>query len=196
MKPVKVPMKKKRPHRKDKSFDADRYTTPAVGLAPALHYFGEFDLDPCWDPDSLVKALYRVDIRTGQSGLTYDWTGCALKDITVWLNPPYSCIKPWTKYVQEMLDHALLQGIGMQVLALLPANTDTVWWHEHVFESEYTRRVMYRRGRLNFLKRGVPDKQPRGANAYVLWSNESMTTTESKRFDKAFEGLGHIAKFR
>ena len=143
-----------------------------------------------------MKAVRCVDIRTGESGLTFDWTSLGITDITVWLNCPYSNIKPWAKYVQEMLDHALVQGIKMQVIGLLPANTDTVWWHEHVFESEYTRRVMYRRGRLNFLKRGVPDKQPRGANAYVLWSNESMTTTESKRFDKAFEGLGHIAKFR
>jgi phage N-6-adenine-methyltransferase len=59
----------------------------------------------------------------------------------IWLNPPYGkTIKQWTaKADQES------RGGGTVVL-LVPARTDTSWWHDHCIKHE----VRFIRGRLKF----------------------------------------------
>jgi hypothetical protein len=43
--------------------DSDRYFTPAEILNLVLAQWGSIDLDPCWDPESLVQAKQVYDIR-------------------------------------------------------------------------------------------------------------------------------------
>lgn len=59
----------------------------------------------------------------------------------IWLNPPYGkTIKEWTaKANRECLG-------GGTVVLLVPARTDTSWWHEHCIMHE----VRFIRGRLKF----------------------------------------------
>ena len=46
------------------STDSDRYFTPQELLDLVLAQWGSIDLDPCWDPESRVKAKKTFDIRT------------------------------------------------------------------------------------------------------------------------------------
>lgn len=61
----------------------------------------------------------------------------------LWLNPPYGrTIGLWmAKAVQA-------SAVGAIVVALVPARTDTVWWHDHVMAA--TAEVRLIRRRLHF----------------------------------------------
>lgn len=56
--------------------------------------------------------------------LAQEWTGC------VWLNPPYSQCRAFIAKAARA-SHA-----GATVVALVPARTDTRWFHEHVWSRE------------------------------------------------------------
>ena len=62
-------------------------------------------------------------------------------DKTIWLNPPYGrVIKQW---VAKAAEEARGGGI---VVCLVPARTDTSWWHDSCIMHE----VRFLRGRLKF----------------------------------------------
>lgn len=59
----------------------------------------------------------------------------------VWLNPPYGrVIKDWV----AKADYEAKRG--GEIVCLVPARTDTNWWHEHCIQHE----VRFIRGRLKF----------------------------------------------
>ena len=59
-----------------------------------------------------------------------------------WMNPPYG--RAIAKWVKKAFDTAA-QGNGT-VVCLLPARTDTAWWHDYCMQGEIT----FVRGRLKF----------------------------------------------
>ena len=73
-------------------------------------------------------------------GLTMNWSGAR-----VWMNPPYGkTITEWLAKARSEVVH------GCQVVvALIPARTDTAWWHDHV---EKKAEVRFVRGRLQFTR--------------------------------------------
>jgi len=97
-----------------------------------------FTLDPAATAENAkCKNFYTVK----ENGLMQPWYG------NVWLNPPYGkgrIIEPWLeKTVMEV-------GAGnCLVVALLPARTDTIWFHENVFPYVSQLRLVY--GRLEFV---------------------------------------------
>ena len=77
------------------------------------------------------------DART-ENGLLQDWAG-----ETVFMNPPYGReIRHW------------MRQAGATVVCLVPARTDTAWWHAHVVHGE----IRFLRGRLKFgeAEQGAP----------------------------------------
>ena len=74
-----------------------------------------------------------------RDGLTRTWHKDT--DKTIWLNPPYGrVIKQWVaKAHQEAAN-------GGAVVCLVPARTDTAWWHDSCIMHE----VRFLRGRLKF----------------------------------------------
>lgn len=101
--------------------DSDRYMTSPEILAIVTAQWLGIDLDPCWDPESDVKAKQVYDIRQGQDGLVLPWHG------RVWCNPPYSMPEPW-------LARAAQHGAaGGEVLAIVPAATGTRGWSRFVW---------------------------------------------------------------
>lgn len=65
----------------------------------------------------------------------------------VWLNPPYGReVGRWVKRAWEQST----EGEGCTVVLLLPARTDTRWFHDFCVRGE----VRFLRGRLKFLERG------------------------------------------
>ena len=95
----------------------------------------EFTLDAC-----ATEANAKCDkyFTAEQDGLAQDWKGH-----TVFVNPPYGRgIGTWLqKGYQESLQHNTL------VVMLIPARTDTKWWHDYVMKAKEVHLV---KGRLKF----------------------------------------------
>jgi len=101
-----------------------------------------FTLDPCCREDTALCATF---FTMKEDGLAQSWEGH-----TVFMNPPYGRLLTATwveKAYREALHH------GTVVVALIPARTDTVWWHEYVMHAREVRLV---RGRLKFYSGGLP----------------------------------------
>lgn len=94
-----------------------------------------FVLDPCADELNAKCSKYYTK---EDDGLSQDW------DVggNVFMNPPYGrVIGVWIRkaYTESCK--------GVKVVALIPARTDTRYWHEYVMRAEEIRLV---RGRLKF----------------------------------------------
>ena len=91
-----------------------------------------FDLDVCATPDNAKCSRYFTE---ADDGLQQDWTGIA------WMNPPYG--RQIGKWVRKAWESA---QAGATVVCLLPARTDTAWWHDYCIKGD----VEFLRGRLKF----------------------------------------------
>jgi phage N-6-adenine-methyltransferase len=97
--------------------------------------FGPFTLDPCSN-ESNYKV--RNHYTEKDDGLNKDWSGNK-----VFMNPPYGrAIKDWIKKAYEEG-----QKNDTTVVALIPARTDTRYWHDYVMKSDA---IYFIRGRLKF----------------------------------------------
>lgn len=114
------------------SSKTDLWSTPQ-SLFDELAAEFRFTLDVCATADNAKCAAYFT--RT-DNGLERAWTGVC------WMNPPYG--REIGAWVQKAFDSAMS---GATVVCLIPARTDTVWWHEYVVKADEVRFV---RGRLRF----------------------------------------------
>ena len=114
------------------------WETPKV-LFDHLNAVHSFTLDVCALPENAkCKKFYTPDI----DGLSQDW-----KDNICWMNPPYGReIGKWVKkaYEATFMDW---RPRGAKVVCLLPARTDTAWWHDYVLPHG---KIEFLRGRLKF----------------------------------------------
>lgn len=91
-----------------------------------------FDLDVCANDENAKCAKYYT-IET--DGLAQEWKG------TVWMNPPYGReIGKWMRKAYESARQ------GATVVCLVPARTDTRWWHDYAIKGD----VRFIKGRLKF----------------------------------------------
>lgn len=113
------------------SSKSDDWETPRW-LFAQLDYEFRFNLDPCATPENAKCRRY---FTKQENGLEKDWDG------VVFMNPPYG--KEIGKWVQKAYSESLL---GITVVCLLPARTDTLWWHAYCMKGE----VRFIKGRLKF----------------------------------------------
>lgn len=94
-----------------------------------------FTLDPCADNNNAKCSKYYTQ---EDDGLSKTWAG-----ETVFMNPPYGrVIGDWIrKAYEESLNE------GTTVVAMIPARTDTRYWHDYVMGAQEIRLV---KGRLKF----------------------------------------------
>jgi phage N-6-adenine-methyltransferase len=121
----------------------DTWTTPKDFFASVNEEF-DFGLDAAALSNSTLipSNWYGPDhpdpIR--RDALVRDWTSDA-GGKPIWLNPPYGrVIGQWVKKANQ---EAQRGGI---VVCLVPARTDTHWWHNYCIHHE----VRFLRGRLKF----------------------------------------------
>ena len=91
-----------------------------------------FDLDVCATPENAKCSHYYTQ---KDNGLSKAWIG------TCWMNPPYG--REIGKWVAHAYERSLF---GATVVCLLPARTDTRWWHDYCTKGEIT----FLKGRLKF----------------------------------------------
>lgn len=112
------------------SSETDNWSTPQDFFDKLNEEFS-FTLDPCADELNHKCNKY---FTKEDDGLTQDWSG-----EIVFCNPPYGRdIKKWVKKAHD--SHAL-------TVMLIPARTDTSYWHDYIFGKADVR---FLRGRLKF----------------------------------------------
>ena len=97
--------------------------------------FGPFDLDPCADNNNTKCVNFFTE---AEDGLLKNWEG-----FTAFVNPPYGRgIDKWIKkgYKESRKE-------GTKVVMLIPARTDTKYWHQYVMRAD---EVYFVKGRLKF----------------------------------------------
>ena len=120
----------------------DEWGTPSVIFSQLDAEF-HFDLDPCSTHENAkCKDHYTIE----DDGLTKNWGGRR-----VFCNPPYSKAKEWVaKCYEESLKPDTL------VVMLIPARTDTSYFHDYIYHRG--REIRFLRGRLHYndSKQGAP----------------------------------------
>ena len=114
------------------SSKSDIWATPQE-FFNSLNAEFNFTLDPCALPDNAKCSKFYTP---EQNGLKQDWS-----NETVFCNPPYSDIKNW---VEKAYNEAKR---GAKVVMLIPARTDTRYFHDFIYGQHEIRFV---RGRLKF----------------------------------------------
>ena len=92
-----------------------------------------FTLDPCSTHDNAKCSKHYT---ASENGLAQSWQG-----ERVFMNPPYGrAIGAWMKKAYDESRGSAL------VVCLVPARTDTAWWHDYAAKGD----VRFIRGRLKF----------------------------------------------
>lgn len=113
----------------------DNWSTPQY-LFDALNKDFCFTLDPCADSSNHKCPKYYTK---EQDGLAQDWSG-----EIVFCNPPYG--REIGKWVKKSYDE-VYNGTCKCVVMLIPARTDTRWFHEYIYKKAD---VDFIKGRIKF----------------------------------------------
>lgn len=133
------------------SSNRSTWKTPKV-LYDNLDRMFHFDFDPCppnptWD------------------GLAIEWGN------NNYVNPPYgSEIKHWIKKAYEEYHK------GKRVVMLIPARTDTIYWHEYVMKAD---EIWFIKGRLKFDDQDGPAPFPSAIVIFDGMRRSSMPKVKS-----------------
>lgn len=114
------------------SSQTDEWATPPEVFAKLDAEFG-FTLDPCATAENATSPRY---FTREMNGLAHDWGG-----EIVFMNPPYG------RTVGQWIGKAFHESQrSATVVGLIPARTDTRWWHGYCVHGE----IRFIRGRLKF----------------------------------------------
>lgn len=134
------------------SSQTDDWATPQ-DFFDRLDAIFDFTLDPCADAKNAKCPQY---FTRADDGLAQNWDG-----ERVFMNPPYGReIAAWVKKASEA--RAL-------VVCLLPARTDTRWWHDYVVGGGAS--IFYLKGRLHFGDGQAPAPFP---SAVVIFFGDAI----------------------
>ena len=114
--------------------NTDLWATPQYFFDKLNQRFN-FDLDVCALPENAKCDKY---FTPEIDGLKQDWNG------TCFMNPPYG--REIGKWVEKAYNEAQR---GNVIVALLPARTDTKWFHDHIYMM-YGVEFELLKGRLKF----------------------------------------------
>lgn len=118
------------------SSKTDLWSTPQ-SFFDKLNKEFNFTLDPCTNGKN-AKCKYYFDITKGEDGLTRDWSFH-----TVFCNPPYG--REIVKWVEKAYVSSKVSNT--KVVMLLPARTDTRWFHDFIYGKA---EIRFLKGRLKF----------------------------------------------
>lgn len=142
-------------------WSSDEWATPPTFVQKLEQEFGPFDLDVCCRVETAKAPKFYTKL---EDGLRSPWFG------RVWLNPPYSHPTPWLRRAAEQT----ATGSCDLVVALLPARTETRWFHDIVLATHAE--VRFVRGRLRFHGwEGTPIPAPRNPSFLAIWRHDRLT---------------------
>ena len=116
------------------SSKTDIWETPK-DLFDTLNKEFNFTLDVCALPENAKCEKYYTPEN---NGLSQNWDGI------IWCNPPYG------RRIGSWVRRALFASVaGNTVVMLLPARTDTRWFHEYIYNRKNVE-IRFLKGRLRF----------------------------------------------
>jgi phage N-6-adenine-methyltransferase len=118
--------------------------------------FGPFDLDPCADPTNTKCANFFTE---AEDGLSKDWYG-----FTSFVNPPYG--RGIDKWIKKAYEESRKEDT--KVVMLIPARTDTKYWHNYVMKAD---EIYFLKGRLKF---GDSDNSAPFPSAIVVFDGSNQ----------------------
>ena len=117
------------------SSETDLWATPQEFFDKLNSEFN-FTLDPCATPENAKCKKYYTKV---EDGLKQDWSG-----EIVFCNPPYG--REIAKWVKKCYEES--KKPGTTVVMLIPARTDTSYFHDYIYGK--AREIRFIRGRLKF----------------------------------------------
>lgn len=122
------------------SSNSNEWATPSE-FFEALNNKYNFTLDPCSTKENAkCQKFYTKE----DDGLSKDWVG-----EKVFMNPPYSRELPkWIKKAYTTIESARERVCETVIVCLIPARTDTRYWHEYIFGK--AKEINFIKGRLKF----------------------------------------------
>jgi site-specific DNA-methyltransferase (adenine-specific) len=154
---------------------SDEYETP-IALYRALDDLFHFTLDPAASHLSFMHPNYYT---IAEDGLAQDWLG-----EVCFINPPFSQVKHWvSKVADEFLNN------GTECVVLLPARTETKYWHENVWP--ITHYILFLRSRLKFKNKVAPEKGLHTApfpSAVIMYTHLEFDESVANELAK----IGHL----
>jgi len=136
------------------SSDKQDWETPRE-IFEALHREFQFTLDPCATQSTAKCSKYYT---AEDSGLDKDWAG-----EVVFMNPPYG------RSIGDWIKKAYREGgkPNTTVVALIPARTDTRYFHSYCMNALELRFI---KGRLKFLQKGAEQSSAPFPSMVVVFS--------------------------
>lgn len=126
------------------SHKKDNWRTPKK-LFEELNKEFHFTVDAAADESNHLCANWWGPQSPIPDSLQHNWKG-----EICWLNPPYSMVK-------EFVEKATIEAISHDVktVMLVPARTDTKWWHSFVWDTKNNKfydfvEVRFLKGRVKF----------------------------------------------
>lgn len=134
-----------------------------------------FTLDVC---STNKNAKCKNHFTKEHNGLAQDWSGNVC-----WMNPPYGLIiYDWIKKAWEECQK------GSTVVILVPARTDTKWFHDYVYDRKNHKfrdnvECRFIKGRIKFIKDGEIGCSPTKPSIIIIFRgngkiNPNFTVTE------------------
>lgn len=152
------------------SSDRQDWRTPEEIVELVRQVFGgSIACDPCGADGSVVGARYTFGPTSKTDGLELAWSSPA------YVNPPYAELGQWMGKCEH--EWSMRE---VEIIALIPARTDTVAFHNHAFRAPA---LCFWQGRLTFL--GAPHPAP-FPSALVYWGDRIA------RFRHVFEDHGVV----
>jgi site-specific DNA-methyltransferase (adenine-specific) len=144
--------------------NSNEWYTPSSVYDPLNKEFC-FTLDPCCTKESAKCDKY---FTKEDDGLMQDWS-----DDIVFVNPPYG--REISKWVKKSYESSFLHGAT--VVMLIPARTDTTYWHDYIFDKA---EIRFLRGRIKFKdKQGITRDSAPFPSAIIVFrgvKNDQTTT--------------------
>lgn len=136
------------------SSETNEWATPQDFFDKLNRQFN-FTLDPCATKENAKCAKF---FTQEDDGLAQDWSG-----ERVFCNPPYGRgLKDWVRKAHEESKK------GAMVVMLIPARTDTSYWHDYIVGGGAD--IRYLRGRLKF--GGSANSAPFPSALIMWWGRE------------------------
>lgn len=139
------------------SSKTNEWGTPSE-LYEKLNKEFHFTLDPCCTHEN---AKCERHFTIAEDGLAQDWS----RDI-VFMNPPYGTKIP--HWIKKAYDES---AKGATVVCLIPARTDTTYWHNYIFGIAEVRFI---KGRIKFIGEQVGSGAAPFPSAIVIFRSRSV----------------------
>ena len=112
-----------------------QWATPQEFFDKLNWRFGPFDLDPCANATNAKCSKFYTE---QDDGLSKSWEG-----FNSFINPPYG--RGIDKWIKKAYEESRKENT--KVIMLIPARTDTKYWHQYVMKAD---EIHFVKGRLKF----------------------------------------------